>query len=145
MKLFFFQAAISVTASISTSQYNKCQLLPYHRVIWIPYFIQRGTLRALNCLHNFSMRFSAPNMCITADRRKKKKKTSLISLTSPSLLGCLPSKKHRFCNLNLSEQCPLHLNNMKNHFSDSLLSYSTGQKLRISEFWTCVQTTFEDR
>lgn len=97
MKHFFFQAAISVTASLSTSQYNKCQLLPYHWVIWIPYFIQRGTLRALNCLHNFSMRFSAPKMCIIADRGKK---NSLISLTSPSLIGCLLSKKHRFCNLN---------------------------------------------
>lgn len=67
----FFQAAISVTGFLFPSQCWKEDASFYPiRVIQAPYFMQRGTLRALNCLHNASIHFAAPKMCIIADRKK---------------------------------------------------------------------------
>lgn len=67
----FFQAAISVTVFLFPSQCCKEDASFYPiGVIQTPYFIQRGTLRALNCLHNASIHFAAPKMYIIADMKK---------------------------------------------------------------------------
>lgn len=67
----FFKAAISVTVVLFPSQCWK-EDASFHpiRVIQASYFMQRGTLRALSCLHNGSIHFAAPKMCIIADRKK---------------------------------------------------------------------------